>query len=585
MRKHNFKKILALLIALIMVIPAIPVVASADTNYVTPEANTTKWPTVDDWLNDVKNSSTGYYEIDSKEDLTYFMFLGSYTGSSATTTDEFGRSKTSTRFNGKTFVLTQDIYWNEGTATATGFVPDVAGTAINKWTPYWQGTASSSTDAQYYGFRGTFDGQGHTIYGLVMDSESTALTTAYAQGFFKKVGNGAKIQNIYFKDMYVKGTRYVSSLIALPLGKDGTITINNVGVEAFVVGSNTAVGGLIARPDYAATNATIKISNTTFSGYVKGTSMVGGFIGNHGSHSVEITNCVSYAEMDIGDQSAGFIGTVSNNVTMTNCTFLGKGDFKNSSGLRGSLIVLADMNISNAYASTASEPATKHSVTLKDCYSLYDTSGEYEVAANNKTPWYDLTIEYTGKDPVTIKPYEIDVSGEQYNNPKNVLIAEAASDNIKDFAANFTASDVVSVIGVQMGTSNNARFVASITPTDTVTTETITEVGFTYIKLDKYIPQVPYMKNHQNQVGDVEKTIKCGSVYKALSSQYSLDEVTAPDGGYLAALAVTGISATTAETMLVRAYYIDAEGTTHYSNYMAATFVNGMLVGCAYVVG
>ena len=148
-------------------------------------------------------------------------------------------------------VLTKDITLN--------------GSADNQWTPI--GNYSKA-------YTGTFDGAGHTISGLYIDSNAEYV------GLFGYIGEGGSVQNLTLVDSSINSSNkysYVGGICGQNNG--GITTCSNSGA---VTGSGY-VGGICGRNDG-------RIENCSNSGTVTGSdrSDVGGICGwNDGS----ITNC------------------------------------------------------------------------------------------------------------------------------------------------------------------------------------------------------------------------------------------------------------------------------------------------------
>ena len=105
-------------------------------------------------------------------------------------------------FGGSHYRLTADIdlgaAWNaEGTLTS--------GTP---WTPIGSNTGI---------FYGSFDGQGHTIRGLYINSPSESY-----QGLFRYIGNGSTVKNVGVTDSYIKAKDNVGGIVGLSF--NGTIS-------------------------------------------------------------------------------------------------------------------------------------------------------------------------------------------------------------------------------------------------------------------------------------------------------------------------------------------------------------------------
>jgi len=82
-------------------------------------------------------------------------------------------------------------------------------------------------------FTGTFDGQGHTISGLYINSEDDEI------GVFREIADGSYVQNVVLTDVDVTGDQGVGSIVGVSYG-----TIEDVTVSGVVEGRNE-VGGLV----------------------------------------------------------------------------------------------------------------------------------------------------------------------------------------------------------------------------------------------------------------------------------------------------------------------------------------------------
>ncbi len=127
-------------------------------------------------------------------------------------------------------------------------------------------------------FKGTFDGQGHTVSGLTISYDGSV------QGMFRYIGEGGTVKN---------------------LNVVGTITPK---------GSMTTVGGIAGENRGT-------IANCTFSGVVRGSSTVGGIVGNNEETGI-IRGCRTSGIVH-GDHYAGGIagknsGTIENCINKTN---------------------------------------------------------------------------------------------------------------------------------------------------------------------------------------------------------------------------------------------------------------------------
>ena len=173
-------------------------------------------------------------------------------------------------FDGKTFLLTQDI--------------DLGG---NEWTPIGKNTGDY--------FKGTFDGQGHTITGLNI----TRHCGHNSHALFGGVAGTASIKNLVIDGANVAmpashdGDFYAAGLIG---SYYGTISIDNVVVKNSTFVGNNKVAGLIAH-DGSSSNITINnchIENCTIKSiHEKDGGNVGGLMGifqGTGTEEHKITN-------------------------------------------------------------------------------------------------------------------------------------------------------------------------------------------------------------------------------------------------------------------------------------------------------
>ena len=197
-------------------------------------------------------------------------------------------------------VLTADITVN------TGNVANCNGTKATGWTDW---TPIGNSNNQY---TGTFDGQGHTISGLYLNT-----STGYV-GLFGTVGSGGSVSNVGVVDSYFKGTNNVSGVCGYNNG--GTITnCYNTGN----VSGSSCVGGVCGYNDGGT------IENCYNTGTVSGSRLVGGVCGYNyapSDRTATITNCYNTGAVSgTGPYVGGVCG--ANNVyrssngivTITNC--------------------------------------------------------------------------------------------------------------------------------------------------------------------------------------------------------------------------------------------------------------------------
>jgi len=158
---------------------------------------------------------------------------------------------------------------NDLDSTTPGYV-ELAGPTANEGKG-WQsigystpGGACGGVSAIYYGLTGIFDGQGHEIHDLFINSPDTP------SGLLGYLGEGGIVRNVGVVNVTVVGYNWVGSLVGLNEGG----TIENCYSTGNVTG-HAAVGGLVGR------NAFGNINNSYFTGSVSGESStgIGGLVG------------------------------------------------------------------------------------------------------------------------------------------------------------------------------------------------------------------------------------------------------------------------------------------------------------------
>ncbi len=258
------KKILSIVLTLCMVLslmPAISVTASA----------------VDTW--DYPSSVPGTpfssgsgtvgdpYEIDTPQELANMSYLinNSASGYSATTVY---------------YELTANIVLYAGTI-------DASSTTAKAWTPI--GT-----------FEGTFDGAGHTVSGIYINS------SAQNSGLFGALFGTVK--NVGVINSYLHGT---SENVGGVVGYVYNGTVSNC-YNTGTVSSELYSGGVVGN----AREATI--TNCYNSGTINGGGYVGGVVGTAGSCTIR--NCYNTGAVSgTGERTGGVVGSNDGSSTMRNC--------------------------------------------------------------------------------------------------------------------------------------------------------------------------------------------------------------------------------------------------------------------------
>jgi len=153
---------------------------------------------------------------------------------------------------------------------------------IYSWTPI------GGIGSKIASFRGTFDGNGHVVGGVYINSKGSGL------GFFGHLDSGAVIENFGIVASYIKGDYYVGGFA----GQNGDVIYSESG--SYVVGKS---GG--------------NISESYFVGVVMGKDHVGGLVGaNFGV----ISNSYSAGAVKGRESIGGLVGVNYNSVINSHFT-------------------------------------------------------------------------------------------------------------------------------------------------------------------------------------------------------------------------------------------------------------------------
>ena len=242
---------------------------------------------------------TGNYQIENAGQLYWFAGLvnGGQTTANAVLTADIVLN---TGLDQTKFAVNDD-----GTLTYNGS-PDFS---FDQWTPI-----GNDYDHRY---TGTFDGKGHTISGLYINSNAR-----YA-GLFGCIGSGGTVKNLTLADSYISGGTYVGGIC----GRNYRGSIENCENSGSIGGvdSTAYVGGICGYNDKDT------ISDCDNSGNVTGSGSVGGICGENGG---SITNCSNSGDVTGSYVVGGICGVNRGSITsgsITSCS--------NSGPVTGSYIV------------------------------------------------------------------------------------------------------------------------------------------------------------------------------------------------------------------------------------------------------
>jgi len=252
--------------------------------------------------NSIKKTPTKTFDIDCEDELVAF--------SKAANAGWFA-----TNANGYTFNLTRDMVFNEGNAEA------------------WQTQPPTYTWTPINSFRGTFNGQGHTISGLYMK------TTGHA-GLFGQLKENAQVRNLgivnsYFENTATDGAGTIGAIAGRIMAP--SVVVDGCYANA-IVRSGSKAGGLIGVVSGTAaahdSGTAAVVSNCAFFGSVYAKQTVPGTWG--GTAGSSVAGIVGHTA---GGASANFndlkIINCVNFGTITNESIVGNGIYSAAAGILG----------------------------------------------------------------------------------------------------------------------------------------------------------------------------------------------------------------------------------------------------------
>ena len=231
-----------------------------------------------------------------------------------------------TSYKDKHFKLTNDI-WLNNTDNWTEW--DYFNPPANEWTPIGKFYSNSG----YAMFKGSFDGQGHTVYGMFYSQTDISFCGLFGmvgqnpEGYIKNVTvarsfmeacdnvgaiagyltNYGGIENCHNLGK-VRGSGWVGGIVGYVTNTSGTTAIRYCSNYTSVKSSGADVGGIVG---YARENCSI-ISCTNDASFVKGYRCVGGIIGN--ANGTTVKKCRNNGELRGTEDIGGVAGLAVNTV-------------------------------------------------------------------------------------------------------------------------------------------------------------------------------------------------------------------------------------------------------------------------------
>ena len=191
------------------------------------------------------------------------------------------------------------LAWNEavqGDLSLNCTLTDDIDLTGKEWTPI-----GSYINYTYTGYTGTFDGQGHTIFGLTINQVRDAV------GLIGCIDKGGIVKNVKLKDVNITGDGYfVGGVAGTNYG-----TIENCSVDGTLTNNRHYLGGVVG-DNYGS------IIGCSSSGTITGTSPDVGGIGGQ-SVGGTIMACYSVANIKGRSSSGGVLGQTNRETVVIAC--------------------------------------------------------------------------------------------------------------------------------------------------------------------------------------------------------------------------------------------------------------------------
>ena len=541
MKSHIRTAILSavLAVALLLTLPALGTVSAAAESTLTLTE-----PTFTDadraWYGD---GSAAEFTISTRGELAYLM--------------ELGKGDKPVTFYRKTIRIGADIIWNDGEATDAGMTAGEDG-VIYRWTPYASAAKGDSGNFTTKWFRGTIDGQGHSISGLCMSGENYQ---AFLCG-----GAGATVKNLKLDNLYVEalGTGNVHSA-GLIARTTYTTSITNVHISGIFRASGNGMGGMIGvQTSYNAIGLNLK--NCTVSGKIIGTGeSYGGFIGANSLAPTMFDTCVSYMDVEGALALGGFVGRLCATTSFTDCAYIGTvtcpASAKSKTGAFGYLTRESYQFAADSLKTNLAESNGVAAVTLTDSYFQGGTPCPFAFSVNTNRQWFRVSATYAGEES---KTFGYDSDSFSTTSPK--ANADALTALCKSLALYSGDTDRIEVGYAQMTKPADGKYDLRLLATlnlEGIAQESVRKVGFEIRNLT---------------MPDASQTVSCGSVWQSITSDFGLTTVTAEELGadYLAAVVIRNLSVGKQGSLLIRPF-LQVEDAMHYGAWRAVTVCDGAL--------
>ena len=451
---------------------------------------------------------------------------------------------------GKTVTLGADLTFNG------------SGTSASTW-----GTSAPSYNMLNYiiglssiPFKGTFDGDGHTISGYYINSAENENGT----GIFGTIHNGT-VQNLIITNSYFYTSLNTVGAVAGQIRGDCNISniyvTDSVYVTSYGINSNGNTGGIVGLCDGSGTTqttghsitscfnaATVKSSGNT----ADNRRNIGGIVGNQNNKILTVSSCMNVGTISGGGYVAGIVGRGDGDqaqLTIEDCVNTGNifTFTMNAEDNEGTCLdVYAD--IWSGLCSNGN--SNRRRVSISNCYGIGSKLLMNNVATKSSN--------YNDTDCATVKYMSlygesalsnIDISG--FTARENDIIVPT---DIDSYIGTVFKIRMENGASVRLNTPTGIRFIAELNP-----------AAFTSI--DSYgILYGPTASVSAS--GFNPENLTLNTDYVKVQSQILMNQKTYDDDGYYVfSLAVVVAEKNYEREFSARAYVV-ADGETYYSDYL-----------------
>lgn len=210
------------------------------------------------------------------------------------------------RYKNEYFKMTADVTINRNVLNANGDINASDSARFERWIPIGNNN---------YSFEGIFDGNGHTIYGIYINSESGGA-------LFRRVNI---LKNLTLKDSYISGGYAVGFVTTMGVEITGCFNYATL-VGRHTSGAYGIAAGIsgyynIHSSDNPSTIIDKCANYGKISGHYRAAGIVAGYSYN-GSNTHIVKNCVNYG--DISGDGTDVGGIANRGVATINCVNFGK---------------------------------------------------------------------------------------------------------------------------------------------------------------------------------------------------------------------------------------------------------------------